>query len=143
MSKIKKHHLVFENEYEYDLIGICSHISDYRLAWNINECLNLRLEKATDLFSVTNKKGQLTSAHSYYWMSDEEAHLDVYLIKNKCDGKFLIHEKQQIDYFLFICNNVTVEIEDWINRLRSNNSIMGAYAFDPVELSSTEYIVFE
>ena len=29
----------------------------------------------------------------------------LYLIKNKFEGKYLIPEKQDVDYFLFLCEN--------------------------------------
>lgn len=143
MAKITKHHLDFENEIDYDLIGICSHVGDYRLVWSINESLNVNLIKASELFEMTNKKGVLTSQHPYYFAHNEADRWDLYLIKNKNEGKFLIPEKQQIDYFLFVCNNFTVDIDLWVDELRSIESVIAAYAFDPEELSSTEQIVFE
>ena len=57
MAKITKHHLDFENEIDYDLIGICSHVGDYRLVWSMNELLNLNLVKSNDDFKMTNKAG--------------------------------------------------------------------------------------
>lgn len=143
MAKITKHHLDFENEIDYDLIGICSHVGDYRLVWSMNELLNLNLVKSNDDFKMTNKKGVLSSQHPYYFMSHESERYELYLIKNKNEGKFLIPEKQQIDYFLFICNNLIIEIDDWVDQLRTIPSVVAAYAFDTAELSSTEQIIFE
>lgn len=142
MAKIKKHQLTFENEYAYDLIGICSHYSDYRLVWSLNDALQLRLEKADDLFLVSAKKGGENSGFPFYEMHDEERHLDIYLIKNKHEGKYLISEKQQIDYFLFVCENVVIDIDQCVDQLREIQGVMAAYAFDPTSFGSTEQIVF-
>ena len=56
MGKQKKHTLTLECEYDFEMIGICSHHSDYRLVWGINSVLNLNLEKADEDFIVVNKK---------------------------------------------------------------------------------------
>ena len=143
MAKITKHHLEIENEINYDLIGLCSHVGDYRLVWNINETLDINLEKASDLFVINSKKGAVVSQHPYYMMHHEDERWDLYLIKNKNEGKFLIPEKQQIDYFLFVCNNYTINIEKWVEELRKINSVIAAYSFDPENLLSTEQIIFE
>ncbi len=143
MSKVVKHTLSFENDYDYELIGICSHVSDYKLVWNINENLDFKLEKAHDLFDVNSKKGSILSSHPYYLMLDDENKLDIYLIKNKHEGKYLIPEKQQIDYFLFLCNNYVLNLDDLLNDLREVDCIMACFTFEPQEFSSTQLIVFE
>ncbi|TNE54923.1 MAG: IPExxxVDY family protein [Bacteroidetes bacterium] len=142
MPKLKKHQLSFDNDYDYDLIGICSHYSDYRLVWSMNEALGLSLEKGRELFLVSGKKVGETKGFPNYEMIDEEAMLQLYLIKNAHERKYLIPEKQQIDYFLFICDNVSIDVDAWVNKLREIDGVMAAYAFDPTEFASTEQIVF-
>lgn len=141
MAKIQKHTLFLETDYDYDMIGICSHHSDYRLAWGINELFRLHLAKADDFFEVSLKKNE-KSRHSYYFQYDEDNLLDIYLIKNKGEGKFLIPEKQQIDYFLFLKNNATFEMDDWLAKLKNHPSILAAFLFDPTEFESTENLSF-
>lgn len=143
MAKITKHHLDFESENDYELIGICSHVGDYRLVWNLNESLNLNLEKAQEFFVVNHRKGNFTSQHPYFLMHNEDERWDIYLIANKFEGKFLIPEKQQIDYFLFVCNNFTIDLDEWIEKMRTINCILAVFDFDPKTITSTEQIVFE
>ncbi|MCE3295723.1 MAG: hypothetical protein K0R65_1437 [Crocinitomicaceae bacterium] len=143
MAKITRHHLEFENEIDYELIGICSHVGDYRLVWNLNESLDLKLEKSPELFVITGKKGQAVSEHPFYVMHHEQERWSLYLIKNKSEGKFLIPEKQQIDYFLFICNNYTLETDRWVEQLREIPNVVAAYGFDPEDFASAQQIVFE
>lgn len=142
MAKVKKYQLAFDNEYAYELIGICSHYNDYRLVWSMNEALGLRLEKSQELFFVNGKKGFEAYGFPNYEMHDEDQRQDIYLIKNKHIGKYLIPEKQQIDYFLFVCNNVLVDIEEWVDKLRELPGVMAAYVYDPLDYTSTEQIVF-
>ena len=124
------------------MIGLCSHHSDYRLVWGINEVLGLRLTKCDEEYIVANKKNELISQHSIYECVDEENRLEYYLIKNKNNNKFLIPEKPSIDYFLFLVNNIAIEVDDFINKLRKVDSILGIYPFDPEELESTQNLVF-
>jgi len=142
MTKKKKHILSFEDETDFEMIGICSHHSDYRLVWGINDKIKLKLVKSDEDYAVTNRKDETISEHSMYIFADEENRLEYYLIKNKVQGKLLIPEKAAIDYFLFLCNNTAIEIDDLVTELKEIPSVLAAYVFDPSEISSTENIVF-
>lgn len=143
MSKPKRYVLSLDAEIDFDLIGICSHHSDYRLAWGINQELRSGLAKSDELFVVANKKGQVLSSHSYHFWEDEENLMEYYLMRNKSDGKFLLPEKHQIDYFLFLRNNSVVEPEEMVEKLKRINSVVAAYHFDPYDIPSAEQIIFE
>jgi hypothetical protein len=142
MSKQKRHLLSLETSVDFELIGICSHHSDYRLAWGLNQALRLQLAKSDELFAITSKKGQIISEHAYYFWYDEENQVEFYLIRNKSEGKFLIPERNQIDYFLFVRDNVLLELEDLLENIKQINSVMAAYLFEPESLPSTEQIIF-
>ncbi|MBL1281358.1 MAG: IPExxxVDY family protein [Fluviicola sp.] len=139
MAKKKKHILSFEEAVEFDMIGICSHHSDYRLAWNINTSLNIHLNKIEN-YLLSGKKG-IETAHSMYEFSDEEDRLTYFLIKNKQDGHYLIPEKSAIDYFLFLCDNCAVEISDVLAKLKTASSVLGAYQFAPKDIASAQNVV--
>jgi hypothetical protein len=142
MGKQRKHILTLDYEYDYEMIGICSHHSDYRLVWGINNQLNLNLEKADENFIAVNKKGQKLSEHSLYEYKDSENLIEYYLIKNKCDGKFLIPEKQDVDYFLFLCENYLEDMSELLRNLKLVNSVLAVFSFNPEEIHSTENLVF-
>ena len=140
MAKRKKHILAFEDEPDYDMIGICSHHSDYRLAWNINSTLNLHLKKI-ESYLVSNKSGSLTTEHSMYEFFDPENRLTYFMIKNKHEGQFLIPEKPAIDYFLFLCDNCAVEVDKLMLKLKSTSSVLGLYQFFPEEITSAQNLI--
>lgn len=142
MSKQKKHILAFEQEYDFDMIGICSHHNDYRLAWGLNEKLGIQLTKCEEDYVVVNKKGVKLSNHSLYEYKDTENLTEYYLIKNKHQGKFLIPEKPAIDFFLFLFENHILDPEVLVDQLREIQSVLGGYIFDPEEFDSTQNIVF-
>ena len=142
MSKPKKHILTFEQEYDFDMIGICSHHNDYRLVWGVNEKLNIQLTKSTDDYIVVGKKGMKSSEHSFYEYKDIDNLTEYYLIKNKAQGKFLIPEKPSIDYFLFLFENHLLDPKILVEELKEISSVLGGFIFDPEEFDSTENIVF-
>lgn len=142
MSKPKKHLLAFDQTYDFDMIGICSHHNDYRLAWGINEKLAIQLVKVEEDYVVTNKKGVKMSSHSIYEFKDEENLIEYYLIKNKSQGKLLIPEKPSVDYFLFLFENHEWDLDDLGSELRQVSSILGIFVFDPEQFDSTENLVF-
>lgn len=142
MAKTKKHLLVFEQDYDFEMIGICSHHNDYRLAWSINEQLGLSLVKSDEDYVVVNKKGAVVSEHSMYEFRDEENLTEFFLIKNKIFGKYLIPELPTIDFFLFLCENHTYNLKELTRELKKVNSILAVFEYDPEELDSTKNIVF-
>ena len=143
MSKQKRHVLSLETSVDFELIGICSHHSDYRLAWGINKILDLELTKSEEPFVIQSKKGTIVSQHSFHVFIDEVDHMEWYLIKNKSEGKFLIPEKNQIDYFLILRENVLHDLDELVERIRESNSVMAAYIFEAESIPSAELIIFE
>jgi len=137
--KKKKYILSFDQEINFDLIGLCSHHNDYRLVWNINSQLGIRLVKI-DSYNSFQKSGKISTLHSTYEYIDEVNRLTYFLIKNKHEGQYLIPEKTAIDYFLFLCDNTSIRLEKIVQQLKSVPSILGAYEFNPEEISSAKNI---
>lgn len=136
-----KHKLLFEDDYDFDLIGICSSHSDYRLCWGINQALGIQLKKGEDYSVLEKKNGE--HLHSFYEFYDEGEHLEYYLIKNVSNNfQCLIPEKDQIDYFLVIKNNFVKEVDSILADLKEIDSILTAFVFDPGELKSRANLQF-
>ena len=142
MAKRKKHTLLIDSSLDFDMIGVCSHFSDYRLVWSLNNELNLHLLKSEEEYVCTNKKGEVVSSHSMYEFFDEENRVDLLLIKNSNYGKLLISEAPAIDYFLFLCNNNFIDPLELTKKLKDVTSVLGAYIYEPDEMPSAESLVF-
>jgi hypothetical protein len=134
--------LKLEDDYDYDLIGFCSHYNDYRACWAINAALEIQLVKSEELFMVSGKKGEVISAHSFYEWIDEENMLHYYLIKNKSGVDYLIPELSQIDYFLAIREKDGVNVDQLLQKLKNTIGILTAFTYDPAELKSAKNLVF-
>lgn len=145
MVKAKVHKFSFdeEEEVEYDLIGICSSSPHYKLAWDLNKSLLLELEYSENLFEVYDKKRTLSS-FPYFIQEIKEDLLSIYLIKNKLNGKTLIQELNQIDYFLIYVNNQFINTNDVLRQLKEKTStIQAAFKFTPNDYPSTSNLIFE
>jgi hypothetical protein len=140
MAKVKKYNLTLEPEFDFDMIGICSHHSDYRLAWGINEAMGLHLSKAEEEFATDKAKKHSSSYHSFYEYYDEENMCSYFLIKNASGPRFLVAEQPKIDYFLFIKEPNTVDADHWVKKLNAIPSVLAAYDFDPEEFESMQSI---
>lgn len=137
-----KHTLQLEDDFNFDLIGLCSHQSDYRVCWSINEHLGLHLSKSLEPFMVSGKKGEVISSHSFFEWYDENDDVEYFLIKNKYNTQFLIPEKSQIDYFLVIREAGIVEVDDFLTKIKEISGILTAFIFDPGELKSGSKLIF-
>lgn len=137
-----KHTLQLEDDFNFDLIGLCSHQSDYRVCWSINEHLGLHLSKSLEPFMVSGKKGDVISSHSFFEWNDENDAVDYFLIKNKYNTQFLIPEKSQIDYFLVIREAGIIEVDDFLTKIKEISGILTAFIFDPGELKSGSKLIF-
>ena len=136
-----KYKLELEDEYDFDLIGICSSHSDYRLSWGINKELNITLAKTEDFAVQTKKDGE--HLHSFYEFYDEDQHIEYYLVRNISNNfKKLIPEKEQVDFFLIIKNNTLIEIQEILQSLKKIESILTAFIFEADDLKSKANLMF-
>ncbi len=139
-----KYTLEVENEYDYDVIGLCSHHQDYRVIWELNHHLGLGFEKCEEFYKNYTKKGVLVSEHSKYKYQDHETGIDYLFVKNKAQGKFLLAELAQIDFFIFIKDNFAMDIDEILEKYRQIPSVVTAFAYDPEEIKSCEQLlIFE
>lgn len=137
-----KHKLFLEEEYNFDLIGICCSHSDYRLCWAMNSALEINLSKSEDYYLKNKKDGEYY--FSFYEYTDEETFQSFYLLKNLSfdNYKRLIPEQDQIDYFLIIKDSYDLILNDFLTRLKKIDCILTAFKFDPEQLKSKANLLF-
>lgn len=136
-----KHVLDLEEEFDYQVIGICTNLVDYRLAWEINQKLKMHLRRTPEDYLKTNKKGEMLSSHSLYEETDDELTYEYIVVKNKNRGKFLISELELIDFF-FLINDNNMDAEDVSVKLRTVDKIQTAVVIDPDEHKSFGQLIF-
>jgi hypothetical protein len=155
VSKI--HCIDFEFDHDYLLIGIHSTLDDYRMAYFLNQNLDIQLRRYKDDldFELSNCSFPL------YKFEDESAFTSWSLISNKyvftenvlVDGgnlfpeqtkiSYLIPEKKQVDYFIKIYGlSDDKAFSTMLNHINKMNHIMASYAIDPLELKSRDNLIF-
>ncbi|MFD1315391.1 IPExxxVDY family protein [Namhaeicola litoreus] len=158
MSKILA--IDFEYDHDYTLFGIYTPLEDFRLAFLLNDKLELKLRKYRedlDLF-LKNEK----SSFSIYIFDDEKKMTTWSLIANKniqaktelrqignlFDDQpiqsFLIPEKKRVDFFLKMDGQLSYEeTKEIIQKIKTINQIVTLYAIDPNDLKSRDNLIFE
>lgn len=144
MSKKRNNVLVLEEDpTEFEIIGICSQLPEYRFIWSLNNELHTRFIQREESIYTYDKKGNVKGEFSSYLYAHPIDRVNFYLIKNKVDGAILVDEKTTIDYFLFIYDNLSFEVEDLIAQLKSMECVQGAYSFEQEEIPSAENLILQ
>ena len=143
MLKMKKSRLVIDYEFDFELLGVISSAKGYKLAWEINEALGIRLVKQPDLL-VGFKKNEERS-FSFYAYQTQLNRLKMF--KNKPSeqdgGKyFLIPEFPHYDFIILADMEEQYTPQQLIHSIKSISSIQLA-AFIPLEgLKSKSNFIF-
>ncbi|MCH6199555.1 IPExxxVDY family protein [Aquiflexum sp. LQ15W] len=140
---MKKSKLIVEHLYEFELLGFVAPVKDYKMAWMINNALDLKLVKSVDyeLEFISGTKLCI----SQYKCGKENGFIQ--LLKNKSfaqDTKslYLIPELKIFDYFLLIQDFTSeVDINDYIERLSSNVLIQNVVKLDIDKIKSKENLL--
>ena len=140
---MKKSKLEIEYTYDFELAGLISTAKGYKLAWEINRSLGIRLVKQQDLILHLKRKPSLSFLH----FSHETAVNKVRLLRNRpneaeAGSNFLVPEHPHLDYI------VMTQGEDHLkgNRLQEllrNIASIELVAFLPLDaLKSKDNFIF-
>lgn len=83
-----KHTLQIEEDYDFTLIGIASHVKDYRICWALNKVLSIYLKKQ-DALEIKDKKQSSPSYFSFFKFDDAENFLEYHVISNLSESKII------------------------------------------------------
>ena len=132
--------LEVEEDYDFELVGICSHVKDYRLSWEINKALEYDLEK-DDNYEI-NVKGDRQS-YSFFSFIDDENLVEFYLINNRRSNGILIPEEKKSDYFLMIRGVLRGgHKEELIEKISNIKNVLTTYEIEVDQLKSKSNLLF-
>ncbi|MEN9968572.1 MAG: hypothetical protein RIR94_750 [Bacteroidota bacterium] len=140
MGKVKKYELTLDDEQPFEVYGISTAFADYRLTWELNQMLGIRLEKEQQRFELYLPKLKAQQAFSYFSFEDQELLTRFYLIKNKQDQQLLQADRPMIDYFLVLKDNFSHEAAALLDQLRKINGIVAVFSFDYAEFDILDYL---
>ena len=140
---MKKAKLLVEPTFDFELLGLVSPIREYRMAWLINQEMDLNLVKADDLELEFLNAPKLEI--SQYFLS--LPHGFIQLLKNKALNSsqqlaYLIPELKNLDYFLLVQDETEqVQLSTFIDQLAKNSLIQSIVRIDISKLKSKENLL--
>ena len=137
--KKKKISIDYSIDYDYYLIGICSHCSDYRLIWSLNSVLDTKFFKRSEPFKVYNYKKKKEMLFPLYYYEDYIDHSTYYVIKNNFDSNTLISEVPNIDFLFFVQNHFNEKLyKQLLSKIKECKDVLGVFELNPSEFTSTQ-----
>jgi hypothetical protein len=137
---MSKFSLELEEEYDFYMLGICSHIKDYRLSWELNQKLEINLKKSADLEILSQGESKL---YSFSADEDEGKANDFYLISNKSPQGYLVPEEKKCDYFLVVKGAVDEHEKKAIfTSVNECKNVLTSYPIIAAELKSKNNLIF-
>ena len=132
--------LEIDADFDFDLIGICSHIKDYRLSWEINQELGFEFTKDNNYEINQNGEQQVHAFYSYY---DNDNLIDYFLINNRSNKGLLIPEENKCDYFMVIKGVLkSSEKKDLLEKISTLKHVLTSYNIEVEELKSKNNLLF-
>lgn len=129
MARLK---LELEPDPEVSVIGISSHVKDYRLCWSINRVLEIELTKRRQgIEEMQNGRPAVFSAFDHM---DEELRVSCTLVNNHGSEGVLLRDLRQADYFLVVDNDWKESAEDILQKLRSAEFVLTAFPLNFAQL---------
>ncbi|MET3046678.1 IPExxxVDY family protein [Flavobacterium covae] len=161
MTKLK--HQIYLGDFDqvdYDLLAIHTTLEDYRLAYKINQNLEILLSKNEDEIPVEINKQLATFSRFTY--EDDEAMMTWDLIQNKQEIEFppsdivnslfqensittqvnLVTDLKKVDFVLKIEHDEQIELKEIIYKLNKIDLISAVYEVNPNEIKSKNNLIF-
>ena len=137
--------LDIDYEYDFDLYGVVSPAKDYKLAWALNNILDLRLSRQKDLCYDLFGKDRLIISN-YQYITD---HSMVRLFRNKAlvattlKKPFLLPDIKEYDYVIQIAGAMRqLYPQEFIKSILKTQLVQYVKQFDPLTLKFKENLLF-
>jgi len=137
-----KFDLDIEYDYDFHLLGIASHLPDYRLCWAINNQLELQLAKSDSPLKILQKDKASLVSFDVFCGVNEETQEEYNLIDNLNEGVRFIPEVKNADYILQVKGATELgfkNIQQQINRIEQ---VLTTFVINVSELKSKEKLLF-
>lgn len=123
------------------MAGIVSAQKAYKLVWQLNNNLGLKLHRMDDLY-LKHKKGDDIYIQLYEY-TDEEYDYTYRLIANKTSNNILIPEHRNTNYFLLVKG--ILETDSWevlLDSLKKQTFALTVYNVHLVGLKNKDFLYF-
>lgn len=140
---MKKKRLDIEYSYDFELLGVISSAKGYKLAWDINNQLGIRLVKLIDVSVQFNNNIKATYTHFSY--ESPLNRLDLFRNKpNEIDAvkNPLVQEYPHFDYIMMSQGADKFEVTQLQEYLRQIPSVEMVALIPLDDLKSKDYFIF-
>ncbi len=137
-----KFELDIEYDFDFYLLGIASHLPDYRLCWSINKQLDLNLAKSDKPLKILQKDKLNVVSFDVFCGIDEDLQAEFNMIDNICEGMRLIPEVKQADYLLLIRGLSAADCKAVQLKINRIEQVLTAFPINVTELKSKEKLLF-
>ena len=141
---MRKSKLFIEYDYNFDLAGIISQAKDYKLAWSINQILNIHLVKGPDIeLEYLDQENVLVSNFIY-----ETENSILRILKNRSDQEnetkpLLLPELSDFDFFIMSHDSGDAfDMKEILKSLKTLDIIQYVQLIDVSKLKSKENLIF-
>ncbi len=122
MAKLK---LDLEPDPDVTVIGISSHVNDYRLCWSINRSMGLALARRRD--DIAEETHGVLARFSAYDHVDDATQARITLVNNHSGDGILLKEHRQADFFLVVDNVLAENRPELLDQVRSAEFVLTAF----------------
>ena len=130
----------FADACDFELLGLSSHLPPHRLAWELNQHLEWRLE-FFKVLEIQQRTGH--SEHAVYRYEDVSSHDSQtwYVIENKAPNGMIARFKggAEMDYLVQAMNEVG-SMAEAMERIRSMRGVNYILQLDPLESGAIEHL---
>ena len=110
------------------LVGISSHVNDYRLCWALNRGLGLQLvRRRSDIVDESPERAAYFAVFDHH-AGEEDAQWT--LVNNHSPAGPLLKEQAKADFFLMVDEETGPDPTDLLDRLRNIDLVLTAFPLD-------------
>lgn len=132
--------LDYEEEFDFLLLGIFSHLRDYQICHEINKVLSTNFERQEDFSLKLERKGSTGLFTIFQYLTENEE--EYFLVSNKGVNGYFISSLKQVDYFLMIRNyNRYTNLDEIVARIRESKAVSSVMQIEPSTLKSADHFL--
>jgi hypothetical protein len=136
-----RYSLEVDPEIDFEMIGLSSHLRDYKLCWQLNRHLGMNLSRSAPLQYKFSRQNEVAEHARFIWFDDVN-HTSYHLVKNKSDQGLIVPEFKHADYLIFVRDNIHINFTELISGIRKIDNVLMAQKIDVKQLKNVEQLMY-
>lgn len=110
---------------EVMLVGISSHVNDYRLCWALNRQLGINLVRRDN--DIVEPGGRTEARFAVFDHTDEGSNARFTLVNNHGDDAILVKEQRMADFFFVVDQAASFDATTLLAQVRQSEFVLAAF----------------